>query len=166
MLITVVALTAFFIGAPMSARRGGLYSGSYQYARQWKEQLAQCNSLEDVKRRFNCIRLDWVTENRYEQVQISNVGRQKPSALLYTWPDGTWIACAYADSHGGPAGGTLVARDSKGTIRAFFGHICGKPVLTHDDSLAEIYGELADFLTEVSLEREQVIDANAPLAIN
>ena len=162
----IVALAGFFFGMPMLARRGGLYSGSYEYAHRWAEQLATCDSLEDVKKRFNCIRIDWFTDGHGEQVQVSNLGKGKASALLHTCPDGNWVACAYANSHGDPAGGTLVARDSEGTIRVFFGHICGKPSFVGGDTLAEVYATLSSQLTEVSLEQGKAIDANAPPAMN
>lgn len=82
-------------------------------------------------------------------------------ALLQAFADGRWIACAYANSHGNKAGGTLVARDSEGTIRAFFGHICGRPGFARGETLEEIYVELTGALTEVSLGREEPTEARS-----
>jgi len=156
----MVFLVAIIV--PALARRGGaLYSGSYEYARQWATELAACDSLEDVKQRFNCIRIESLGDGAYRTVKVSDVGKKRPSALLQAFADGNWIVCAYANSHGNKAGGTLGARDSEGTIRAFFGHICGSPVFARGETLDEVCAELARNLTEVSLTREAPIDPNA-----
>jgi len=94
-------------------------------------------------------------------VQVSDVGKGRPSALVHAFPDSSWIVCAYASSHGGKAGGTLVARDSEGSIRVFFGHICGRPAFVGGDTLDEAYARLAASLTEVSWETDDAIGPGA-----
>ncbi len=155
----MVFLAAVFV--PALCRQGGIYSGSYEYARQWATELAACGSLEDVKQRFNCIRIESLGDGTYRTVKVSDVGKKRPSALLQAFADGNWIACAYANSHGNKAGGTLVARDSEGTIRAFFGHICGRPAPLRGETLDEVYAELAECLTEVPLDREEPTEARS-----
>lgn len=156
-----VLFVAAIIMPALARRGGGIYSGSYEYARQWATELAACDSLEDVKQRFNCIRLESPAEGMYEVVKVSDVGKKRPSALVQALADGNWIACAYANSHGNKAGGTLVARDSEGTIRAFFGHICGRPAPLRGETLDGVYAELAEYLTEVSLDREEPTEARS-----
>jgi hypothetical protein len=69
------------------------------------------------------------------------VGR--PDALIVSFPDGKWIACAYRDSHygWGRGGGTVVSRDSDGVVRVFFGHVCGEP-RGYGKTLEEFYANL------------------------
>ncbi len=141
---------AFFLGVPRLARVGGLGAGSYEYARQWREQLLACDSLDEVKPHFNCFIIE---DNRKVYVTEKIVGR--PSALLKSFPDGRWIACAHADSHGGPrlGGGTVVSRDSSGEIHIFFGHVCGT-LPTRGETLEEFYRHLRSLndLKEVFLK--------------
>lgn len=161
----VVAMAGIlFVAAiivPALCRRGGIYFGSYEYARQLATELTACDSLDDVKQRFNCIRFEPFGEGGYRTVTVSDVGKKSPSALVQAFAHGSWIACAYADSHGNKAGGTLVARDSEGTIRVFFGHICGRPAPLRAETLDEAYTEVANDLTEVSLTHGAPIDPNA-----
>jgi hypothetical protein len=98
--------------------------GSRKYARRWREQLLACVSLDEVKQRFNC----WTFERAdggYTYMQASDMVKGRTSALVKAFPDGRWLACAYADSHFAPGGGTVVTRDSDGVTRVFFGHVCG-----------------------------------------
>jgi hypothetical protein len=45
--------------------------------------------------------------------------------------DGDWVFGLCQNSHGllQPGGGTLVVKDSRGAVRAFFGHVCGQQAL-------------------------------------
>ncbi len=113
----VAMVGVLFVAAivmPALCRRGGIYFGSYEYARQWATELKACDSLDDVKQRFNCIRYEPFDAGAYRTVTVSDVDKKHPSALMQAFADGGWIACAYADSHGNKAGGTLVARASAG----------------------------------------------------
>lgn len=154
----VVFLAAILV--PALCRRGGIYFGSYECARQWAAELKACDSLDDVKERFNCIRIEPLGDGAYQTVKVSDTGKERPSAQVHAFADGNWMACAYANSHGDKAGGTLVARDSEGAIRVFFGHIPGRPGFAHGETLGEVYTQLACNLTEMSLEEERPLDAN------
>ena len=60
--------------------------------------------------------------------------------------DGAWLFGLCQSSHGvwKRGGGTVVVKDSKGQVRAFFGHVCGDGALGdrwEQDSLAEYYHE-------------------------
>ena len=116
---------AFFLGVPRLARVGGLRSGSEQYARKWMAQLLACQSLDEVKQHFNCFIVEWRADGAGTRVRVTETVKGRPRALLKTFPDGRWIACAHADSHTEPGGGTIVSRGSTGEIRVFFGHVCG-----------------------------------------
>jgi len=116
----------------------GLGTGSYRYARRWKAQLTKCSSLDDVRQQFNCGR--WSNPGgSHAYIRDPNTIRKgRTWALLYEFPNGDWLAIAYANSHGARGCGTVVTRDSKGAIRIFFGHVCGQP-FAFGDSLNEVY---------------------------
>ncbi len=50
-----------------------------------------------------------------------------PDVVVLRFPNGEWVFGKSQDSHGvwRRGGGTLVVRDSRGRVRAFFGHMCG-----------------------------------------
>ena len=50
-----------------------------------------------------------------------------PDVVVLRFPNGEWAFGKSQDSHGiwRRGGGTLVVRDSRGRVRAFFGHVCG-----------------------------------------
>jgi hypothetical protein len=50
-----------------------------------------------------------------------------PDVVVLRFPSGEWVFGKSQDSHGvwRRGGGTLVIRDSRGRVRAFFGHMCG-----------------------------------------
>lgn len=50
-----------------------------------------------------------------------------PEVVVLRFPNGEWVFGKSQNSHGcwRRGGGTLVVRDSRGRVRAFFGHICG-----------------------------------------
>ena len=122
-----------------------LGDGSMRYARRWKDKLAGCNSLDDVRKKFNCGRYRAHPLGSYLYVPDPNTYRKGNAwALLYDLPTGYWLAMAYASSHhGGPGGGTVVTRDSTGRIRVFFGHVCGRPFAV-GESLEEIYASFEE----------------------
>jgi hypothetical protein len=51
--VLLVLLIAFFFPRSRTTKHG---TGSMRYARKWKENLATCNSLDDVRKEFNCAR--------------------------------------------------------------------------------------------------------------
>ena len=117
----------------------GLGTGSYRYARRWKAQLSRCNSLDDVRQQFNCGRNQLNPDGSRTYIKDPNtIKKDRTWALLYEFPDGDWMAIAYASSHGSRGGGTVVTKDSNGTIRIFFGHVCGHP-FAFGESLNEVY---------------------------
>ncbi len=120
---------------------GGMGEGSYKYARQWRDQLLACQSLDEVKDRFNCNMIEETPDRGVHSVGEFKWVAGRPSALLKSFPDGRWIACAHADSHSQPGGGTIVSRDSAGEVHIFFGHVCGT-ILVLGDTLEEFYKHL------------------------
>jgi hypothetical protein len=140
--LAVLLVLAFFLGVPYFARRE-MGSGSDEYARQWKTQLLACQSLDDVKQHFNCMEWVPVGDRSAQMVQVTADVPGRAEALIDSFPDGKWIACAYGNSHGGPGGGTVVARDSNGEVHVFFGHVCGRPH-AWGDTLEEFYRRLRD----------------------
>jgi hypothetical protein len=50
-----------------------------------------------------------------------------PDVVVLRFPNGEWAFGKSQDSHGTwrRGGGTLVVRDSRSRVRAFFGHVCG-----------------------------------------
>jgi hypothetical protein len=50
-----------------------------------------------------------------------------PGFEVINFPNGEWIIGFSQNSHGPFArgGGTIVVKDSRGNVRAFFGHVCG-----------------------------------------
>ena len=96
---------AILLGCPCAffgswgAAIAGSDSGSPELAAEWREKLTPIDSLETAKAR----------------------------ALTEQFPNGEWVAWLSADSHGIwiRGGGTVVIKDSRGQIRAFFGHVCG-----------------------------------------
>lgn len=121
--LLLVSFLAWPVDAPFKM---GL--GSSWYAQRWKARLLACQSLDDVKQRFNCIE-SVVDEGGSHTVPVTKPRVGRPHALIAGFSDGKWIACAYRDSHGGRGlgGGTVVSRDSDGVVRVFFGHVCGDP---------------------------------------
>ena len=135
---------AFFLGVPRLVRVGGLRSGSEEYARKWKTQLLACHSLDEVKRHFNCFVIESTPDGALRRREVSDVVSGQPRALLKNFPDGQWIACAHADSHSEPGGGTIVSRDSSGEVHVFFGHVCGH-LWAQGDMLEEFYRSLRSY---------------------
>lgn len=131
--IFITLAYVFFLGTK------GHGTGSYRYARRWKAQLAKCNSLDDVRQLFNCGKNQSGPDGSRTYIKDPNTIRKgRTWALLYEFQDGDWMAIAYANSHGARGGGTVVTKDSNGTIRIFFGHVCGQP-FAFGESLNEVY---------------------------
>ncbi|MCX5646287.1 MAG: hypothetical protein NTZ17_16645 [Phycisphaerae bacterium] len=128
-------------------------AGSYKCARQWRKQLLACHSLDEVKQHFNCFVIEGTSGGGGTRVEVTETVAGRPHALLQSFPDGRWIACAHADSHGEPGGGTIVSRDSSGEIHIFFGHVCGR-LYAKGETLEELYTSLRGYefgVKEVSL---------------
>lgn len=72
------------------------------------------------------------------------------------FPNGEWIVGIGQSSHNSWAilrgGGTLVVKDSRGQVRAFFGHICGPAgfqwTVQTATNLDEFYSRTSHLLTE------------------
>ena len=68
--------------------------------------------------------------------------------------DGTWVMGLSQDSHAQnkPGGGTIAVKDSRGAVRAFFGHVCGPEWLGacfgRAQSLDGLYARLQDKFQE------------------
>ena len=65
-----------------------------------------------------------------------------PEVVAKRFPNGEWAFGVDRDSHQYRDGGTVVIKDSKGRVRAFFGHVCGgilAGVLKQANSLDDVY---------------------------
>lgn len=138
----LLALLFMGIGMPFFVRLTGppaLGTGSHEHARLWRDKLAACNSLDDVRSQFNCGSYRVNPGGSRTHVRDPDTIRKGNTwALLYDLPDGDWLAIAYASSHNTWGGGTVVTRDNTGNIRVFFGHVCGRPS-ARGKSLEELY---------------------------
>jgi hypothetical protein len=134
------------LGLPLLVQVFGplsLGTGSYEHAKLWKDKLSTCNSLDDVRQQFNCGRYRASPGGSYTYIRDPNAFKEGNSwALLYDFPNGDWIAMAYANSHNTWGGGTVVTRDNTGKIRVFFGHVCGRPFYC-GESLEEVYAHFS-----------------------
>jgi hypothetical protein len=150
----LLLVVGVFLGMPRLARVGGLRCGSDEHARKWRTQLLACHSLEEVKQYFNCFVIEGTAGGGGTTVRVTETVKGRPRALLKSFPDGRWIVCAHADSHGEPGGGTIVSRDSSGEVHMFFGHVCGN-LYARGETLEEFYIDLRgyDRVKEVFLKQ-------------
>ncbi len=139
--IIAAALLLAFVFLFASALPSHNGRGSRKYARQWRKQLLACQSLDEVKQHFNCF---MIGEGPHPD-EMERVAGQ-PWALIKSFPDGRWIACAHEDSHCYrlPGSGTIVTRDSSGEVHIFFGHVCGV-LYAKGETLEEFYASLREY---------------------
>jgi hypothetical protein len=142
--VLLLLALAFFFGVPFLARTGSLRWGSEEYARQWRIQLLACQSLDEIKQHFNCFVIEETADGATKRISVSDVVEGRPQALLKSFADGRWIACAHASSHGAPGGGTIVSRDSSGEIHVFLGHVCGH-LCARGETLEGFYQDLRGY---------------------
>ena len=139
---TLLGVLGVFCVMPRSCGLFGppsLGIGSLKHAKLWKEKLAVCDSLDDVRKKFNCGRYEGTFGGSHTFIRDPNTYKEDNTwAILYEFPNGDWLAMAYANSHNTWGGGTVVTRDNKGVIRVFFGHVCGRPFV-YEESLEETY---------------------------
>jgi hypothetical protein len=76
--------------------------GSSELAAKWKAELTEYSSPDVAQAR-------------------------NPDVIVIRFGNGEWVFGLCRNSHGAwtRGGGTVVVKDSKGQIRAFFGHVCG-----------------------------------------
>jgi hypothetical protein len=154
--VIVLGLVVLFVGLPLMIRVFGppsMGTGSYEHARLWRDKPVICSSPNEVRQQFNCGSYRVGPDGSYTYVADRNTpGDGHANALLYAFPNGDWLAIAYASSHNTWGGGTVVTRDHTGRMRVFFGHVCGKPFV-EGTSLEGVYACLEDPVwQEVSLE--------------
>ncbi len=140
-IIAAALVLAFVLYVASSFHMG---TGSRTFARIWRRQLLACHSLDDVKKRFNCFVMEGNPGEFGGRVDITKPKLGRPPALIKSFPDGRWIACVHADSHGAWGGGTIVTRDSSGEIHVFFCHVCGH-VYAKGETLEEFYTSLRNY---------------------
>lgn len=80
--------------------------GSPTYAKEWKERFEDLPDPEVAKARY-------------------------PDVETKKYTNGEWIFGVCRDSHGPPPRDTIVVKDSRGPVRAFFGHVCGAELLKY-----------------------------------
>src|SRR5579859_265627 len=104
---------AFWIAAA-----AGSSKGSVPLADEWRREFAQYQSPNEAT-------------------------RQNVRIVELQFESGEWAFGRAASSHGiwVRGGGTLVVKDSKGDVRAFFGHVCG-------DGHLQSYSSITHSLTE------------------
>jgi hypothetical protein len=98
-ILPVLALAAFLElmiwPAPFS-----MGNGSPTYAKKWKARLDELPDPESARA-------------KYDEIVVKRYGNNE------------WIFGVSANSHSSIDGGTIVVRDSRGDIHAFFRHVCG-----------------------------------------
>jgi hypothetical protein len=115
---------------------GSMGTGSNWRASVWRERLASIKSVEEARQRF-------------------------PELEVLQFGDGTWMVLASENSHANPLGGTIVARDSRGSMHAFFGHVCGESLVRSDtlggawNRLQQQYASSPDAWPAKEAERQQ-----------
>ncbi len=81
---------------------------------------------------------------------VEDATQKEPLVQGKRFADGDWVFGLCRDSHGRfkQGGGTLVVKDSRGKVRAFFGHVCGwlalETMLREQKSLDEFYKYLLE----------------------
>jgi len=144
-IVLPVLVVASVLILPWLARVGSpMGKGSYKHARKWRTQLLACQSLEDVKEHFNCFEIVEEGGGASERVAVTDEVDGRAQCLIESFPDGRWIACAHACSHGEAGGGTIVSRDSEGRVHVFFGHVCGH-VWAMGETLEEFHASLRGY---------------------
>jgi hypothetical protein len=89
-----------------AAASGGSDKGSPALAAEWKADLSQYRTPEEAQ-------------------------AKNKDVIVVRFDDGAWVFGRCQSSHGvwKRGGGTVVVKDSKGRVRAFFGHVCGEGAL-------------------------------------
>lgn len=142
--VAALLLTLGFFAVVPRLARTPMGKGSYEYARQWRGQLLACHSLDEVQRHFNGFVIEETLHDGSRRVEVTETVAGRPRALLKSFPDGRWIACVHASSHGERGGGTIVSRDSSGEVHVFFGHVCGH-LSARGETLEEFYERLRGY---------------------
>ncbi len=93
--------------------------GSPRYARKWSTRLAEVSSPQQAR-------------ELYDQAGVRE------------FTNGDWLVWVSDNSHGNPWGGTVVTKDNRSGVRAFYGHVCGR-AFVHGDTLEDAYRYLDDF---------------------
>ncbi len=98
--------------------------GSPELAAEWKAELEACRDPEEASQRL-------------------------PRAFTKRFADGEWVIGLAQDSHGAwrRGGGIVVVKDSRGDVRAFFGHVCGEHAFARGydaSSLDKFYNRLLE----------------------
>src|SRR5690349_12928592 len=99
-ILLLVCLGGFF--GFFWAAAAGSDSGSPELAEEWRATLSSVRDPSEAAARI-------------------------PDTQIVRFPDGEWVIGLSANSHGVwvRGGGTVVVKDSRGQVRAFFGHVCG-----------------------------------------
>lgn len=82
----------------------GYGQGDAGYAQKWRERLEPLADPEEACGRY-------------------------PEVVAEKFENGEWIFGVCDDSHRSHWGGTIVVKDSRGQVRALFGHVCGPSFL-------------------------------------
>jgi hypothetical protein len=118
LLIVACGLTYVFNFTTLSTWVYGMGDGSPKDAHKWRD-------------RFQAIPDPETARNRYSEIHVKQ------------FENGEWIFGICTDSHSSHRGGTVVVKDSRGAIRAYFGHVCGRyfidGLFTKSNSLDDFY---------------------------
>jgi len=107
-LVWLIAGVAVAASVPLAffglwwAASAGSSQGSPELAAEWQAELSQYQSPDEAQ-------------------------TKDPKVIVVRFSDGSWVFGRCQSSHGvwKRGGGTVVVKDSKGQVRAFFGHVCG-----------------------------------------
>ena len=101
----VLSVPCCFFGF-WAAAAGGSSRGSPELAAEWQAELSRYRTPEEAQ-------------------------AADPDVIVLRFDNGEWVFGRCQSSHGmwKRGGGTVVVKDSKGQVRAFFGHVCGEGML-------------------------------------
>ena len=130
--VTIIAILIIIVfGAPVSifglflAATFGSNAGSPELAKEWRDQLNQYKSPNSAR-------------------------AADPTLEVFTLANGEWLFGHAQDSHGiwHRGGGTIVVKDSNGTIHAFLGgHVCGPNYIGHVSYGADLVSFYKDVIS-------------------
>ncbi len=115
----ILVLLLLFVIVPIP-----MGEGSASYAKRWSDNFLQVKTPDEAIERY--------PEIDYRQFE-----------------NGEWVIGVCSDSHNNPWGGTVVTKDSNGTVKSFFGHVCGSHIIqmpmSKATSLKDFYANLRGF---------------------
>jgi hypothetical protein len=114
-----VVLLAGVVVYPLVLELLPMGSGSVKYSRLWRGRFVDLSAVQAARSAF-------------------------PQVRAREFENGEWILLVSDNSHGDPWGGTVVTKDSKGEVKTFYGHVCGRADTgSESKSLSDVYRVLS-----------------------